>query len=404
MASDALPIGSELRRRFEAVLMPNYGTPPVAISHGSGSRVWDVDGREYLDLIAGIAVSALGHAHPALVEAVRRQVGRLAHISNLYLHEPEVLLAERLLHLLGGSGRVFFANSGTEANEAALKLVRRYAGRKRSYVVSAWQSFHGRSMGSLALAGKPAIREAFAPFGIDVRFVPYGDTEALTEAVTPDCAALFLEPIQGEAGVVEGAADYLRAARSRCDETGAVLVFDEVQSGIGRTGEWFHHLAVGVRPDVVTLAKGLGGGLPIAACVGFGGFGSVFAKGDHGSTFGANPVACAAALAVLDVIEQDDLLSNAKSVGAALHDGIAGIDHPLLRGVRGRGLWLAVLLDGPHGARVEVAALEAGFLVNAVQPDVVRLSPPLILSADEARSFVSALPGILDAAAAAEVG
>ncbi|MCZ7440035.1 acetylornithine transaminase [Micromonospora sp. WMMC241] len=403
MASDVLSAESGLRRRFEDALMPNYGTPPLVISHGSGSRVWDTQGHAYLDLIAGIAVSALGHAHPALVEAVCRQVGRLAHISNLYLHEPEVLLAERLLHLLGGDGRVFFANSGTEANEAALKLVRRHAGTGRSHVVAAWQSFHGRSMGSLALAGKPAIRDPFAPFGFDVRFVPYGDTEALARAVTPECAGVFLEPIQGEAGIVEPPPHYLRAARDRCDETGAVLVLDEVQSGIGRTGEWFHHLAVGVRPDVVTLAKGLGGGLPIAACVGFGRFGSVFAKGDHGSTFGANPVACAAALAVLEVIERDDLLANARTVGGVLRDGIARTDHPLLRGVRGRGLWLGIVLAGPYGTRVEEAARQAGFLINAVQPDVVRLSPPLVLTVEEARAFLDALPGILTTALDAEV-
>jgi acetylornithine/N-succinyldiaminopimelate aminotransferase len=384
-----------LQKRFSAVLMPNYGVPPVAISRGQGCRVWDVDGREYLDLIAGIAVSSLGHAHPAIVEAVTSQVAALAHTSNLFLHEREVELAERLLYLLGGDGRVFFTNSGTEANEAAVKLVRRTQGPARPVMVAAEHSFHGRTMGALALTGKESIRAPFGPFGLTVRFVPFGDAAALSEAVDADCAAVFLEPSLGEGGVVPAPPGYLRAAREACDRAGALLVIDEIQSGIGRTGTWFAHQSEEVRPDILTLAKGLGGGLPIGACIGFG---VAFARGEHGSTFGGNPVASAAALAVLETIERDGLLANVAAVGERLAAGIEEVKHPLVAGVRGSGLWLAMALTSDAAARVEAAARQAGFLVNAVQPDAIRVAPPLILSADQAAEFTAALPGILDAA------
>jgi acetylornithine aminotransferase len=394
----------ELQARFAAAFMPNYGIPPVALSRGQGCLVWDADGREYTDLIAGIAVSSLGHAHPAMVAAVTRQVRALAHSSNLFVHEGEVALAERLLGLLGhpAGGRVFFANSGTEANEAAIKLVRRQQGPGRPVFVAAEGGFHGRTMGALALTGKSAIREAFGPFGISVRFVPYGDAAALRAATQPDCAAVFLEPALGEGGVVPPPAGYLAAAREACDAAGALLVLDEIQSGIGRSGRWFAHQSDGVRPDVLTLAKGLGGGLPIGACIGLGGAGTALRKGDHGSTFGGNPVACAAALAVLDTIEADGLLAQAGAVGQQLERGLAGLGHPLLRGVRGRGLWLAAMLTAPRAAEVEAAARAAGYLVNAVQPDAVRLAPPLILDAGQAAAFLTALPAILDAAVVPE--
>ncbi len=393
------PAGEALRKRFEAAFMPNYGVPPVALARGEGTAVWDVDGRRYLDLIGGIAVSSLGHAHPALVEAVSRQVATLAHTSNLYLHEPEVLLAERLGGLIGAPARVFLANSGTEANEAALKLAIKYGkANGKSYFVAAEMGFHGRTLGALSLTGKPAIRDQFGPFPIDVRFVPYGDADALKSAVTDDCAAVFLEPTQGEAGVVPPPEGYLRAAREICSATGALLVADEIQSAIGRTGHWFAHQADGVLPDVLTLAKGLGGGMPIGACVGIGPAGTIFEKGDHGSTFGGNPVSCAAALAVLDTIEREDLLAHVRAVARELRDGIEAIRHPLLKGVRGRGLWLALLLAADRSARVQEAAQEAGFLVNALQPDAVRLAPPLVVTSSEVRSFVDALPGILEAA------
>jgi acetylornithine aminotransferase len=389
--------------------MPNYGVPPAAISRGSGCRVWDPDGREYLDLIAGIAVSSLGHAHPALIEAVTRQVAQVAHTSNLFLHEREIELAERLLALLSSpegtvlpappanaDGKVFFANSGTEANEAAIKLVRRCQGPDRPVIVAAEHGFHGRTMGSLALTGKASIREPFGPFGLTVRFVPFGDAAALRAALGPDCAAAFLEPALGEGGVVPAPEGYLRAAREACDEAGALLVIDEIQSAIGRTGAWFAHQAEGVRPDVLTLAKGLGGGLPIGACVGFGRCGTGFAKGDHGSTFGGNPVACAAALAVLHTIERDGLLTQVTAVGERLRAGLQAIRHPLVAGVRGRGLWLAIALTAARATDLEAAARHAGFLVNAVQPDAIRLAPPLILSPAEVDEFLAAWPAILD--------
>jgi len=387
-----------LQDRYGASMMLTYGMPPVALARGSGCTVWDVDGNSYLDLIGGIAVSSLGHAHPALIEAVTRQVSTLAHTSNLFLHERQVELAERLIGLLGTDGRVFLANSGAEANEAALKLVRRSQGPERPVMVAAENSFHGRTMGALSLTGKSSIRTPFLPYGVDVRFVPFGDPAALADAVGPDCGAVFLEPCLGEGGVVPAPEGYLKAARDACDAAGALLVLDEIQSGIGRTGEWFAHQREGITPDVLTLAKGLGGGLPIGACIGIGRSGSVLGKGDHGSTFGGNPVACAAALAVLDTIERDRLLAHVTSVGEHLAAGIEAIGHPLITGVRGSGLWLAIVLAGPAATAVAATAQRAGFLVNAVQPDAVRLAPPLILSAAEADSFTAALPGILDAA------
>ncbi len=395
---------AELQRRFAEAFMPNYGVPPVALARGEGCRVWDADGREYLDLIAGIAVSSLGHAHPAVVAAVSQQVATLGHTSNLFLHEPEITLAERLLGLLGTGGRVFLCNSGTEANEAALKVVRRHAGPGRPVLVATENGFHGRTMGALALTGKAAIREPFGPFGLDVRFVPFGDAGALRAATGPDCAAVFVEPCQGEAGVVPAPAGYLRAAREACDAAGALLVVDEIQSGIGRSGAWFAHQPDGALPDVLTLAKGLGGGLPIGACIGVGAAGTALGKGDHGSTFGGNPVACAAALAVLETIDSDGLIAHSAAVGEQLAAGIRATSHPLLRGVRGRGLWLAALLSQPVAGAVEAAARRAGFLVNAVQPDAVRLAPPLILTSEQAAGFLAALPAILDDAASAQDG
>ena len=388
----------ELRQRFQAAMMGNYGTPPLALDHGAGSRVWDADGQRYLDLIAGIAVSALGHAHPAVIAAVTGQVTRLAHTSNLFVHEPGVRLAEKLRSLLHSDARVFFCNSGTEANEAALKVVRRRQGSNRPVIVAAERSFHGRTRGPLAITGKDSIREPFGPFGLDVRWVPYGDAQALAAAVDDQVGAVFLEPALGESGVIPAPPGYLAAARQACDHAGALLVLDEIQSGIGRTGAWFACQAEGVQPDVLTLAKGLGGGLPIGACIGFGDCGTALTAGDHGSTFGGNPVACAAALAVIDTIEEDDLLNSVKAVGETLASGISGTGHPLLAGVRGTGLWLGAVLTRPAAPAVLAAAREAGFLVNAVQPDVIRLAPPLILTHAEANEFVTALPAILDRA------
>ena len=392
----------ELRQRFQAAMMGNYGTPPLALDHGAGSRVWDADGQRYLDLIAGIAVSALGHAHPAIIAAVTSQVTKLAHSSNLFVHEPGVRLAEKLQSLLHADTRVFFANSGTEANEAALKVVRRRQGKTRPVIVAADRSFHGRTRGALAITGKESIREPFAPFGLEVRWVPYGDAQALAAATDDRVGAVFLEPALGESGVIPAPPGYLAAARRACDRAGALLVLDEIQSGIGRTGAWFAHQAEGILPDVLTLAKGLGGGLPIGACVGFGDCGTALTAGDHGSTFGGNPVACAAALAVIGTIEEDDLLGNVKAVGETLASGIAAVQHPLLAGVRGTGLWLGAVLTQPKAPAVLAAARQAGFLVNAVQPDAIRLAPPLILTHAEANEFAAALPAILDRASEQE--
>ncbi|MDE3724325.1 MULTISPECIES: acetylornithine transaminase [Nocardiopsis] len=395
--------GSELRERFAASLMPNYGVPRIALTLGRGCEVYDVDGRQYLDLIAGIAVSSLGHGHPALVKAVAHQAATLAHTSNLFVHEREVELAERLVSLLGGDAKVFFANSGTEANEAALKLVKRAAGPGRHYFVAAGKGFHGRTSGSLALTGKDAIREPFGPFGMDVRFVPHGDLDALREAVDTSCVAVFVEATQGEAGVVPAPEGHLAGVREICDATGAAFVLDEIQSGIGRTGAWFAHQSAGVRPDVLTLAKGLGGGLPIGACVGFGRYADAFHKGDHGSTFGGNPIACAAALAVLDTIEAEDLLAHTTVMGELLAERLDAIDHPLLAGQRGSGLWRALMLTGPHAAHVEEQAAVRGFLVNAVAPDTIRIAPPLVITPEQIGVFIEALPTVLDAAEAAAI-
>ena len=397
---------ADLLTRRGRVLMGNYAPPPVALVRGEGCRVWDEDGREYLDLIAGIAVCALGHAHPAVVEAVTRQAATLLHTSNLFANPPAVELAERLIGLLGHDARVFFCNSGTEANEAALKIARRH-GRDldpqggRLEVIAADGAFHGRTLGALSITGQPAKRAPFEPLPGGVTFVPYGDADALRAAVTQRTAAVFLEPVLGEGGVVPPPDGYLRLAREVCDATGALLVLDEVQSGIGRSGAWFGHEHDGVVPDVLTLAKGLGGGLPIGACIAVGDAAQRLRPGDHGSTFGGNPVACAAALAVLDTIASLDLVGHADRIGGQLASGIRELvgAAPLLTGVRGRGLWLALTLSEPAAGVIETAARDSGFLVNAVAPDAVRLAPPLILSSDDALSFVTALPGILGEAA-----
>jgi len=370
-----------MSERWNAVMMPNYGTPPLALDHGDGVRVWDTDGNEYLDFVAGIAVSSLGHAHPAIVAAVTAQVGRIAHTSNLYIHEPGLALAERLVQLIGTPARVFFGNSGAEANEAALKLVRKYGRRSgRTNVISAVHSFHGRTLGALSLTGNAAKREPFEPLPGPVTYVPYGDVEALRTAVDDTTAAVFLEPTLGEGGVVVPGAGYLARARAICDVAGALLVVDEVQSGIGRTGHWFASLADGVRPDLITLAKGLGGGLPIGACIGLGPAGELFDPGDHGSTFGGNPVACAAALAVIDTIADEHLLDSVKRVGEHLAHGLDTLASPLIAGTRGTGLWRGIALTDARAGAVETAARAHGLLVNAVKPDVLRLAPPLILT------------------------
>lgn len=387
-----------MQQRFNAALMNNYGTPKIALVSGRGAVVRDAEGREYLDLLGGIAVNSLGHADPGLIAAVTEQLGTLGHVSNLYISAPELELAEELLRRFGADGRVFFANSGAEANEAAFKIARRTG---RPEIIATEGGFHGRTMGALSLTGQPPKRAPFEPLVPGVRFVPYGDAEALAAAVTEQTSAVILEPIQGEAGVVVPPADYLAAARRITSDAGALLILDEVQTGIGRTGHFYAHQAAGIVPDVMTLAKGLGGGLPIGACLATGPAAALFEPGQHGTTFGGNPVCAAAALAVLRHIDTHDLLESVTRVGKVLTDGIVGLDHPVVLGVRGAGLLLGVTLDKPVAAAAEAAAREAGFLINAPAPDVVRLAPPLILSEAQAESFVTALPGILDAAVAA---
>ncbi|GGM13552.1 acetylornithine transaminase [Nakamurella endophytica] len=387
-------------RRWSGALMNNFVAPPVELVSGRGAVVVDADGNEYLDLLGGIAVNALGHAHPAVVAAVSAQIATLGHVSNFFSHPTVLELAERLLVLAGArdDGRVLFCNSGAEANEAAFKIAR-LTGRPR--IIATENGFHGRTMGALALTGQPAKRAPFEPMPAGVEFVPYGDVAALRAAVTApgEVAAVFLEAIQGEAGVVPAPDGYLAAAREITSAAGALLVLDEVQTGIGRTGAWFAHQHAGIRPDVVTLAKGLGGGLPIGAVIGIGRAATLLSPGQHGSTFAGNPVCAAAALAVLSTVEQEGLLQHADSLGKHLAAAVEGLGHPLVSHVRGRGLLLGIVLTDPVAPRVADVARDRGFVVNATGPDVLRLAPPLVLTTAQADGFVAALPGILDAAA-----
>ncbi|MEU6732777.1 acetylornithine transaminase [Streptomyces physcomitrii] len=383
-----------LTARWRDVLMDTYGTPSLALVRGEGCTVWDESGRAYTDLTGGIAVNSLGHAHPAVVAAVGTQIARLGHVSNLFAAEPPVALAERLLRLSGrAGGRVFFANSGAEAAETAFKIARRTG---RPQVVAAEGGFHGRTMGALALTGQPGKQAPFLPLPDGVRHVPFGDVDALREAVTEETAAVFLEPVQGEAGVIPAPEGYLRAAREITRERGSLLVLDEVQTGIGRTGHWFAHQAEqDIDPDVVTLAKGLGGGLPLGATLAFGAAARLLGPGQHGSTFGGNPVSCAAALAVLDTIENEKLLPQVRRVGAVLREGIEGPRHPLVREVRGAGLLLAIELTEPTAPAIQSTAQEAGLLLNTIGPTTLRLAPPLNLSEERARGVVGVLGAIL---------
>jgi acetylornithine aminotransferase len=385
---------SDLTERYTHALMNTFGPPKLALVRGEGTHVWDEHGKEYVDLLGGIAVNSLGHAHPALVAAVTEQLQTLGHVSNFFTTGPQVELAEKLLALLGGhEGKVFLANSGAEANEGAFKLTRRTG---RTHVVAAEGAFHGRTMGALALTSKAAYREPFEPLPGEVTFVPYGDVEALAAAVTDRTAAICLEPIQGEAGVVVAPDAYLAAARAVADEHGALLWLDEVQSGVGRTGEWFAHLRHGVVPDVVTLAKGLGGGYPIGAVVGLGRAADLLQPGNHGTTFGGNPVACAAALAVIATIEGEGLLEHVAVLGQKIRDGLAA--DPRVTEVRGEGLLIGLDLVSETAAQVVEAAQHAGFIVNAPTPRRIRLAPPLVLTDEDAAAFLAAWPGILDAA------
>jgi len=378
-----------IREQYAGALMNTFGPPRLALVRGEGAHVWDEDGREYVDLFGGIAVNALGHGHPALVEAVTTQLQTLGHVSNFFTTRPQVELAQRLLALLGADGRVFLTSSGTEANEAAFKLTRRTG---RTHLVAAEGAFHGRTMGALALTHKPAAREPFAPLPGEVTWVPYGDSRALADAVTDETAAVVLEPVQGEAGVVVPPEGYLADARRITRDHGALLWLDEVQSGIARTGSWFgHDPALGA--DVVTLAKGLGGGIPIGACVGLGDAGAMLGPGSHGTTFGGNPVACAAAIAVLDTIEKEGLLEAAAVRGARLADALA--DAPQVTSVEGRGLLLGAQLAGEDAADVVTRGQERGFLLNNTGPSRLRFAPPLTITEADLAAFAAAWPEIV---------
>lgn len=389
-----------VQQRWQAVMMNNYGTPAMALASGDGAVVTDVDGKTYVDLLGGIAVNVLGHRHPAIIDAVTQQLSTLGHTSNLYATEPGIALAEHLVALLGAEtqARVFFCNSGTEANEVAFKLTRLTG---RTKIVAAQEAFHGRTMGSLALTGQPSKQAPFEPLPGYVTHVPYGDVDALAAAVDDDTAAVFLEPIMGESGVVVPPEGYLAAARDITARHQALLVLDEVQTGVGRTGTFYAHQHDGITPDVITLAKGLGGGLPIGACIAIGRAADLLTPGLHGSTFGGNPVCTAAALAVLQVLADEDLVRGAETKGKALRHGIESLGHPLIDHVRGRGLLQGIVLTAAHAKDAEAAARDAGYLVNAAAPNVIRLAPPLIVTESQLDGFVAALPSILDTAGAA---
>ncbi len=390
---------TSLQERWSAVMMDNYGTPPLALASGDGAVVTDIDGNRYLDLLGGIAVNVLGHRHPAVIDAVTRQLNTLGHTSNLYMHEPGIALAEKLIGLLGADTetRVFFCNSGAEANEVAFKLSRLIG---RTKLVAAQEAFHGRTMGALALTGQPSKQAPFEPLPGYVTHVPYGDVDALDAAVSDETAAVFLEPIMGESGVVVPPAGYLVAAREITARHGALLALDEVQTGMGRTGVFFAHQHDGITPDVVTMAKGLGGGLPIGTCLATGPAASLMTPGLHGSTFGGNPVCAAAALAVLQTITDQDLVGRAEVLGKALSHGIESLNHPLVDHVRGRGLLRGVVLTAPVAKPVEAAARDAGFLINAPAPNILRLAPPLIITEAQIDEFLTALPAVLEKAQA----
>lgn len=394
---------AEWTQRYTGAVMDTFGPPQRVLVRGEGAYVWDADGKRYLDLLAGIAVNALGHAHPTLTAAISAQLGTLGHVSNFFGTPTQIALAERLLDLSQApdGSRVFFTNSGTEANEAAFKMARR-TGRPR--ILALEGSFHGRTMGALALTSKAAYREPFEPLPGGVEFVPFGDFDAL-EAVfsgdpaTSDIAAFFLEPIQGEVGVRPLPAGYLARVRELTRAHGTLLVLDEVQTGMGRTGTWMaHHLPqIGgaIVPDVVTLAKGLGGGFPIGAVVAYGDHAAtLLGRGQHGTTFGGNPVAAAAALATIGVIERDGLLANVQEVGSYLREQVNALGHPLVVAARGEGLLVAIELSAPIAPAVAARALDAGFIVNPVTPTALRLAPPLILTRDQVDEFVAFLAAL----------
>lgn len=410
-STDSVTKVGELTSRYTHTFMNTFGPPQLVLVKGEGVHVWDADGKQYLDLLAGIAVNALGHAHPAIVDAVRAQVNELGHISNFFTSLAQVALGEKIQQIFNASGydapvKVFLANSGAEANEAALKLTRLH--KPGGKVLSLVHSFHGRTMGALSATWKPAIREKFEPLVPNIEFVEAGNVEALHDAFAETgqgkygkgpVAAVIMELIQGEAGVMPLGADYVKAARKLCDEHKALLIIDEVQTGIGRTGAWFafqrEDLSGGVTPDIVTFAKGVGGGFPMGGMISFGAeLSALFTPGSHGSTFAGNPLGASAALATLGVIEEDNLVDNAEERGKQLRDGIASCGNPLFVSVRGRGLLDAIELAHPCSHAAMNWALEHGLIVNAVAPNALRLAPPLVITAQDVDQAVSILAKI----------
>ena len=390
---------AELTTRYTHALMNTFGPPKRIFVRGEGVHLWDADGNRYLDMLSGLAVNALGHAHPQVIGAISAQLSTLGHVSNFFATPTQIALAEKLAGFATANApefpaRVFFTNSGTEANEAAFKITRR-TGRTR--LIAMEGSFHGRSLGALALTSNPAYREPFEPLPGEVVFVPYGDADALAAVLDDRVAAVIVEPIQGENGVVEPPSGYLAQVRELTAAAGALLWIDEVQTGIGRCGDWLASASSGVTADIVTFAKGLGNGFPVGACVATGEAAGLLGPGSHGSTFGGNPVAAAAGLAVLGIIERDGLLARVRTAGERLTRGILDLDHPRLAAVRGQGLLRGVVLTEPVAPAVADAALASGFVINAPRPNVLRLAPPLIVSDAGLDGFVAALPGLLEA-------
>ncbi|MCQ4610016.1 acetylornithine transaminase [Corynebacterium sp. CCUG 61414] len=379
----------DFTQRWAGALLDNYPVPPVELAEGAGSTVTDADGKQYIDMLAGIAVNALGHAHPAVVEAVTNQLSTLGHVSNLFGSAPVVKVAEALRERVADdTARVYFGNSGAEANEAAFKLAR-LTGRRR--ILAAQHGFHGRTMGALAMTGQPDKQKPFEPLPAGVEFYPYGDIDALTALVEQnpsDTAAIILEPIQGETGVIPAPEGFLTQVRELCNKYGILFIADEVQTGVGRTGDFFAFQHEGVLPDVITMAKGLGGGLPIGATIARGEAAKLFTPGSHGTTFGGNPVSCAAATAVLATID-DAFLAEVRRKGQVLYDATSAI--PGVKEVRGRGLMLGLVLEQPVAKRVVRLGLEQGVILNAPADDVIRLTPPLVISDEEIAQAVERL-------------
>lgn len=369
----------------------NYGTPTLALVDGKGLVVTDADGKKYLDFLGGIATNVLGHAHPSIVKAVSSQIAQLGHISNFYAHPNALALASKLISMTGDkTARVFFCQSGAEANEAALKLSRR-TGRIR--VIAAQGAFHGRTMGALSLTGQPAKREPFLPLIKGIKHVPFGDIDSMRRAINKKTAMVILEPIMGEAGVIIPPVDYLANVRQLCDKYGALLVIDAVQTGMGRTGDWFGYEYSGIKPDVITLAKGLGGGLPLGAMIALGKAANLFQAGDHGSTFGGNPVTTAAGLAAISVIEKEKLMEKAVAHHEYLLTEIAII--PGIKEVRGAGLLIGIELETGKASQVAKAMMEAGVLVNAANGSTIRIAPALTVTETQIRKFISTFRKVL---------